>query len=81
MKTKSFLTGIAISLSLGYFSSSGANAQQTNESLSEQMDYLVAPLDFTEVTSGMLLDRGFPMMEIAAFDGSTAADTLFNFDD
>lgn len=45
------------------------------------MDYMVAPLDFTEVTSGMLLDRGFPMMEIAAFDGSTAADTLFDYGD
>ncbi|MGB6034877.1 MAG: hypothetical protein WBG42_01325 [Cryomorphaceae bacterium] len=30
------------------------------------MDYLMAPLDFTEVTSGILLDKGFPMMEIAA---------------
>lgn len=26
-------------------------------------------------------DRGFSMMEIAAFDGSTSADTLFNYGD
>jgi hypothetical protein len=40
------------------------------------MDYLMAPLDFTEVSSGLLLDKGFPMMEIAAFDGTANADTL-----
>ena len=29
----------------------------------------------------MLLHRGFPMMEITPFDGSTAADTLFDYGD
>lgn len=81
MKTKIFLAGMAISLSLGFLCSNGANAQLPNESLSDQMDYLIAPLDLSEVTTGILLDRGFPMMEIAAFDGNTNADTLFDYGD
>jgi pimeloyl-ACP methyl ester carboxylesterase len=81
MKKPRILAGIAMSLCLGLTLQNGAFAQAPDPSLSEQMDYLVAPLDFTEVTSGMLLDRGFQMMEIAAFDGSTAADTLFDYGD
>lgn len=42
---------------------------EPNESLSDQMDYLIAPLDFSEVTSGLLLDRGFRMMNVEDFDG------------
>ena len=70
-----------MSLCLGLTSHNGAMAQEPNVSPSDQMDYFIAPLDFTEVTTGLLLDRGFPMMEIAAFDGSTTADTLFDYGD
>lgn len=45
------------------------------------MDYLMAPLDFTEVTSGLLLDKGFPMMEIAAYDGTPSGDTIKEYGD
>src|SRR5690554_6629887 len=45
------------------------SGQESNVSLSDQMDYLIAPLDFTEVTSGLLLDRGFKMMNVEDFDG------------
>ena len=81
MKKPRILAGIAMSLCLGLTLQNGAFAQTPDPSLSEQMDYFIAPLDFTEVTTGLLLDRGFPMMEIAAFDGSTNADTLFDYGD
>ena len=42
--------------------------QLPNVSLSNQMDYLIAPLDFTEATSGILLERGFKMMNVEDFD-------------
>src|SRR5690554_1538122 len=58
-----------------------ASAQQPNISLSDQMDYLIAPLDFTEVTSGVLLDRGFKMMNVEDFDGAATADTLIQYGD
>lgn len=54
---------------------------EPNESLSDQMDYLIAPLDFSEVTSGLLLDRGFGMMNVEDFDDSSTSDTLFQYGD
>lgn len=81
MKKPRCLAGIAMSLLLGLTCPIGSEAQQPNVPLSDQMDYLVAPLDFTEVTSDILLDRGFPMMEISAFDGSVNSDTLFDYGD
>jgi len=56
-------------------------SEHTSAPLSTGMDYLMAPLDFTEVTSGILLDKGFPMMEIIAFDGTTSGDTLKEYGD
>lgn len=55
--------------------------QQTNVSLSDQMDYIIAPLDFTEVTSGLFFDRGLQMMHVADFDGTSNADTLTQYSD
>src|SRR5690554_3464532 len=57
------------------------SGQESNVSLSDQMDYAIAHLDFTEVSSGLLLDRGFKMMHVESFDGSSTSDTLFQYGD
>src|SRR5690554_7136420 len=81
MKNKHFIAGIAMSYFLLLATAFSVNAQQPNVSLSDQMDYIIAPLDFTEVTSGLLLDRGFKMMNVEDFDGTTTADTLTQYGD
>ncbi len=58
-----------------------SNAQSTNIPLDQQMDSMFANLDLSSVSSDHLLDRGCKMMEIAAFDGSINADTLFDYGD
>jgi hypothetical protein len=55
-------------------------AQVTN-SLDSQMVALTQNLDFTEVTSGILFDRGAQTARPDGYDGSTSADTIFSFDD
>jgi len=80
-KLKSAFLRVSIALISLIFSNPTIAQPPPNLSLSEQMDYLMAPLDFTEVTSGILLDKGFPMMEIAAFDGTTSGDTLKEYGD
>ena len=79
-KLSSFLWASIALISL-IFSNPTIAQPPPNLSMSEQMDYLMAPLDFTEVTSGLLLDKGFPMMEIAAFDGTSSGDTLKEYGD
>ncbi|NEN25170.1 hypothetical protein G3O08_16840 [Cryomorpha ignava] len=81
MKIKNFIAGIAMSYFLLLVTALSMSAQQPNVSLSDQMDYLIAPLDFTEVTSGLLLDRGLQTMNVADFDGTTIADTLIQYGD
>lgn len=81
MKKLSFFLWASIALIFLNFSNQSIAQPPPNLSLSEQMDYLMAPLDFTEVTSGLLLDKGFPMMEIAAYDGTTSGDTLKEYGD
>jgi len=81
MKKLSFFQWASIALIFLGISNPTIAQPPPNLSLSEQMDYLMAPLDFTEVTSGLLLDKGFPMMEIAAFDGTTSGDTLKEYGD
>lgn len=70
MKLKFSPAGIALFASFLLIGVNGVTGQQPNVSLGEQMEYITAPLDFTEVTSGLLLDRGFQMMNVADFDGS-----------
>jgi hypothetical protein len=55
-------------------------AQVTNP-LDSQMTALTQNLDFTEVTSGILFDRGAQTARPDGCDGSTSADTIFSFDD
>lgn len=55
-------------------------AQFTNP-LDSQMVALTQNLDFTEVTSGILFDRGAQTARPAGYDGSNNADTIFSFDD
>lgn len=55
-------------------------AQVTNP-LDSQMVALTLNLDFTEVTSGILFDRGAQTARPDGYDGSTSADTIFSFDD
>jgi hypothetical protein len=81
MKKLSFFSWAIIALIFLSISNPTIAQPPPNLSLSEQMDYLMAPLDFTEVTSGLLLDKGFPMMEIAAYDGTTSGDTLIEYGD
>jgi len=81
MKKLSLFHWASIALIFLHFSNQSIAQPPPNLSLSEQMDYLMAPLDFTEVTSGLLLDKGFPMMEIAAYDGTTSGDTIKEYGD
>src|SRR5690554_5995652 len=81
MKKLSFFTWASIALIFLSISNPTIAQPPPNLSLSEQMDYLMAPLDFTEVTSGLLLDKGFPMMEIAAYNGTTSGDTIKEYGD
>ncbi|NEN25172.1 hypothetical protein G3O08_16850 [Cryomorpha ignava] len=81
MKTKNFIAGITMSYFLLLATAFTVSAQQPNVSLSDQMDYLIAPLDFTEVTSGLLLDRCLQTMNVADFDGTSIADTLIQYGD
>jgi hypothetical protein len=55
-------------------------AQFTNP-LDSQMVALTQNLNFTEVTSGILFDRGAQTARPDGYDGSTNADTIFSFDD
>lgn len=80
MKTKFFITRIVVSILL-IASTISIFGQQPNVSLGDQMNHLMAPLDFTEVTSGLLLDRGFKMMNVEDFDGTSTADTLIQYGD
>ncbi|MGB6035089.1 MAG: hypothetical protein WBG42_02390, partial [Cryomorphaceae bacterium] len=81
MKKLSFFLWASIALIFLSISNPTIAQPPPNLSMSEQMDYLMAPLDFTEVTSGLLLDKGFPMMEIAAFDGTNSGDTIKEYGD
>src|SRR5690554_5770947 len=81
MKNKHFIARIAMSYFLLLATALTVRGQQPNVSLSDQMNYLIAPLDFTEVTSGLLLDRGFKMMNVEDFDGASTADTLTQYGD
>lgn len=81
MKKHSFFLWASIALIFLQFSNQSIAQPPPNLSLSEQMDYLIAPLDFTEVTSGLLLDRGFKMMNVEDFDGTSTADTLIQYGD
>ncbi|MEM9981613.1 MAG: hypothetical protein AAF734_03885, partial [Bacteroidota bacterium] len=38
-------------------------------SFADQMDFIFGQLDFSEVTSGVLLDRSFPFTELSLYDG------------
>jgi hypothetical protein len=42
---------------------------------------LTQNLDFTEVTSGILFDRGVQTARPSGYVGSTTADTIYSFDD
>jgi hypothetical protein len=55
-------------------------AQFTNP-LDSQMVALTQNLNFTEVSSGILFDRGIQTAKPGGFNGTSSADTLFSFDD
>ncbi|NEN25603.1 hypothetical protein G3O08_19095 [Cryomorpha ignava] len=56
------------------------SAQLTNP-LGQQMLTLTQNLDFQEVSSGILFDRGTQLALPAGFDGSSSSDTLYSYDD
>ena len=79
---KTILTTAILLLSFNLFAQNPSRiVTETNPDLGDDVGYVFETLDLTPVTSGILLERGFPMMEIAAFDGSTNADTLFDYGD
>jgi hypothetical protein len=55
-------------------------AQVTNP-LDSQMVALTQNLNFTDVTSGILYDRGIQTTHPTGYDGSTSSDSIFSFDD
>ncbi len=55
-------------------------AQFTNP-LDSKMVALTHNLNFAEVTSGILFDRGAQTARPGGYDGSTNTDTIFSFDD
>ncbi len=54
---------------------------ETNPDLSDDVAYLLQNLDFSGISSGILLERGFPMRNPAPYDGTQTADTLWNYAD
>src|SRR5690554_1616929 len=81
MKNPYCIARLAMTCLLVITMATAISGQESNVSLSDQMDYAIAHLDFTEVSSGLLLDRGFKMMHVESFDGSSTSDTLFQYGD
>ena len=81
MKNPYCIARLAMTCLLVITMATAISGQESNVSLSDQMDYAIAHLDFTEVSSGLLLDRGFKMMHVEDFDRAITADTLFQYGD
>ncbi|RYE18441.1 MAG: hypothetical protein EOP51_21975 [Sphingobacteriales bacterium] len=74
MKNFYFNAAFILWLSLLSFA---AQAQEGPDTLSyrAQNDYLLAPLDKSQIPSGILYERVFPLSGLPAFTGTAAADT------
>ncbi|MCH2216351.1 MAG: hypothetical protein MK086_14385 [Flavobacteriales bacterium] len=49
---------------------------ETNPDLEDDVGYVFETLDLTPITSGIFLERGFPLRDVSRFDGTVRADTI-----
>ena len=82
MKKITLLAGLTLLCAIGNAQNvPNRTVKETNTDLSDDVAYALENLDMTDVSSGILLERGFPMRNPAPYDGTLSADTLYSYND
>ena len=80
MKYKvSLLWAFFLSYSLAVAQTSDFDTEVDSIPIDEQLDHLFAPLDKSDITTGMLIDRAFRFTDVANHTGQGTDDTLFAY--